>query len=437
MPHKTSHDLSPEDAKKLEVMVAKVFQPRTPISTEEFFAGRWNQMTAVADAVSQPGMHVVIYGERGVGKTSLANVVRPVIRAFDRLGSDKPEDKQQQPKRIVIKTNANSTDNFSSIWEKLLEDLAWVDESQQVGFVPKTKGRVSLRDAFELPDELRIDDVRKIVSKISDGPVFIVDEFERAAENQSGVSRDFTDLIKTFSDFAVDCTVILVGVSDTVDGLVADHASINRALVQVFLPRMEPKELRQILENAEKALSIKFSDESANLIVYISQGLPHYTHLVGLHAVRLAAGDMSSYVKESAVFAALKEAVKQAQQTVTEKYLKATHSAHKDAIYRHVLLACGLAAATSHDALGYFNPSAVVEPLRHILDKPVQIATFNSHLSEFGQEKRGKVLERIGQPRAYRFRFHDPLLVPYVFMDSITNSIVSSNKLSELLGARF
>jgi Cdc6-like AAA superfamily ATPase len=434
MDPRTSHFLTPEEAKKLEVRVAKVFQPRTPINTEEFFAGRWNQMTAVADAASQPGMHIVIYGERGVGKTSLANVVSPVIKAFDMIGSPQPA---QQPKRIVIKTNANSTDSFSSIWEKLLEDLAWVDESQRVGFVPRTKGRVSLRDAFDLPETLRIEDVRKIVSKMSDGPVFIVDEFERAAENDSGVSRDFTDLIKTFSDFAVDCTVILVGVSDTVDGLVSDHASINRALVQVFLPRMEAKELLQILENAEKALSIKFSDEAAKLIVYISQGLPHYTHLVGLHAVRIAAGKLSSYVEESAVFAALKEAVKQAQQTVTEKYLKATHSAHKDAIYRQVLLACGLAAATSHDALGYFNPSAVVEPLRQILDKPVQIATFNSHLSEFGQDKRGKVLERIGQPRAYRFRFHDPLLVPYVFMDAISNNIVSSNKLSELLGARF
>jgi hypothetical protein len=75
-------------------------------------------------------------------------------------------------------------------------------------------------------------------------------------------------------------------------------------------------------------------------------------------------GQFSAYIEESAVFAALKQAVKQAQHTVTEKCLKAIHSAHKDAIFRQVLLACGLAAATSHDALGYFNPSAVVEPLK-------------------------------------------------------------------------
>src|SRR5271156_2683899 len=396
------HALTPEEARQLEIRAGKIFQPRTPINTEELFAGRWDKMTTVADATSQPGMHIVIYGERGVGKTSLANVVRPVIRAFDLAETGGVSD--GKPKRVVIKTNANSSDSFSSIGEKLFEDFAWVDESQSVGFVAKTKGRISLRDAFDLPEFLGVDDVRKIVARIPGGPVFIVDEFERAAENTDAhASRDFTDLMKSFSDFAVDCTVILVGVSDTVDGLVADHASINRALVQVFLPRMEVKELRQILENAEKALSVEFSDEAANLIVHISQGLPHYTHLVGLHAVRIAAGKLSAYIEESAVFAALKEAVKGAQQTVTEKYLKATHSAHRDAIYKQVLLACGLAAATSHDALGYFNPGAVVDPLHHILNKPVQIATFNSHLSEFGQDKRGKVLERIGQARAYRF----------------------------------
>jgi hypothetical protein len=200
---------------------------------------------------------------------------------------------------------------------------------------------------------------------------------------------------------------------------------------------MEIKELRQIIENAEKALSVEFSREASNLIVYISQGLPHYTHLLGLHAVRIAAASYSSQVEKNHVFEALKEAVKQAQQTVTEKYAKATHSAHKEALYKQVLLACAIAAAVSHDALGYFNPGAVVGPLEAILNRNVQIATFSNHLSEFCQPKRGDILERTGQERAYRYRFHDPLLVPFVFMDAITTKIVSTDTLSQMLGARF
>lgn len=429
--------LSALEAQKLEMQAAKVFQPRTPISAREFFAGRWSQITTLADAAGQPGLHVVIYGERGVGKTSLANVVRPIIEAFEEIQAVKPEgESQSQPARprLVIKTNANSGDTFSSIWEKLFEDLTWENETKEIGFSPGGKGPVPLRTAFELPETLEVNDVRRVVAKIANGPVFIVDEFDRAAHE---ASTQFTDLIKTFSDFAVDCTIILVGVSDTIDGLVEDHASITRTLVQILLPRMEVKELRQILENAEKALSVEFSDEAASLIVNISQGLPHYTHLLGLHAVRFSARSFSARIEKTAVFEALKEAVKQAQQTVTDKYLKATHSAHKEALYRQVLLACALAAARSHDPLGYFNPGAVADPLEKIVDKEVQIATFSNHLSEFCKGKRGEILERIGQERAYRFRFRDPMLPPFVFMDAIATGLVSSEKLSRMLGARF
>jgi hypothetical protein len=98
-----------------------------------------------------------------------------------------------------------------------------------------------------------------------------------------------------------------------------------------------------------------------------------------------------------------------------------------------VLLACAIAASQSSDAFGYFNPSEVIEPLSRILGRKVEIATFTNHLGEFYQVKRGEVLERTGQQRAYRFRFHDPMLVPFVFMDAIASSLLKVELLSELL----
>ena len=169
----------------------------------------------------------------------------------------------------------------------------------------------------------------------------------------------------------------------------------------------------------------------------ISQGLPHYTHLLGLHAVRISAGRLSDQVERDAVFDALKEAVRQAQQTVTEEHTKATRSAHKDALYKHVLLGCALAATHSRDALGYFNPGSVVEPLSKILTRQVPIAAFSHHLSEFCSLKRAEILERTGQPRSYRFRFRDPLLVPYVLMDAMNTELVSRTQLADMLGSEF
>lgn len=423
--------LSFEEAKSIYMEAAQVFQPRTPITLQELFAGRWDQLTTVVDAVSQRGLHVAIYGERGVGKTSLANVVRPTIAAFDKQQSGAAS----PITRLVMRANANHGDNFSSIWKKLFQDITWQDNRPAVGLVPDQKRPPkSFMEAFGIGNAPEVDEVRRALCMLPNS-VFIIDEFDRASAD---ASRRFTDLIKVLSDHAINTTVIIVGVSDTVDRLIADHTSISRALVQILLPRMEPHELRQILDNAEKSLSVSFTDAAKLLIVSVSQGLPHYTHLIGLHAVRKSVYDRYSRVVErSDVFEALKEAVRQAEQSVREKYSRATHSAHKDALYRQVLLASAVAAATSHDSLGYFNPASLVPSLESILNRNVQIAAYNGHLAEFCKENRGSVLERTGQPRSYRYRFRDPLVVPFVFMDAIATGLITDESLAGLLGETF
>lgn len=55
--------------------LAKVFTPAAPISRREAFSWRYEQISAVIEAVAEPGRHVILYGERGVGKTSLSNIL--------------------------------------------------------------------------------------------------------------------------------------------------------------------------------------------------------------------------------------------------------------------------------------------------------------------------------------------------------------------------
>src|ERR1700685_4592116 len=114
-----------ERMEKADLLAAKaidVFKPRTPITVRELFAGRWGELTTIRDAARQAGLHVVVYGERGVGKTSLANVVRPTIWALDNYGKeDAPSD------RLVVTCVANSMDTFASIWHKLFAEVQWPD----------------------------------------------------------------------------------------------------------------------------------------------------------------------------------------------------------------------------------------------------------------------------------------------------------------------
>ncbi len=190
---------------------------------------------------------------------------------------------------------------------------------------------------------------------------------------------------------------------------------------------MRERELAEILSNASKALRIRFEPEAVDFIVRMSQGLPHYTHLIGLHATREAARRLTRVVSVEDVHRSFDKAVKQAVQSIQENYLRAIHCARRDALYDKILLACALASSLEKDALGYFHPADIVEPLGTILERPkVSIATFQKHITEFCELERGGGLQREGQPRAYKYRFNDPLLPPFIFMTALSSGEAST-----------
>lgn len=412
--------LSEEQARSIHEQSAVVFQPRTPIGNRNFFAGRWDQLTEINDAVSHAGLHVVIYGERGVGKTSIANIIRPLVHMFD----DEKATEPQTHERLVVKVNSNVDDSFSKIWTKAFEEVHLNNKKESIGFLPDNKSfSETLASRVQASGSLTIEDVRKILTQLP-GSVFVFDEFDRLGNEHV---KKFTDLIKSLSDYAVATTIVLVGVAETVDQLVSDHQSVERAMIQVPMPRMTTDELAEILLKAERILNVKFNNDASKRIVKMSQGLPHYTHLVGQNAVRKAVADLTDEIGVAHVNDGLLQAMKSATQSVKSSYEIATHSSHPDALYPVVLLACAIAAYEQVDNYGFFQAASVAAPLQQILVKPVQISTFNKHLSEFcDADSRGHILERRGKPRSYRYRFKNPLLPPYVIIKGISNKVISA-----------
>jgi len=83
----------------------------------------------------------------------------------------------------------------------------------------------------QLPEVITPEVVRQTLSIISADKLMIViiDEFDRLQE--ASLRALFADTIKTLSDHAIPVTLVLVGVADTVDALIKEHHSIERALV--------------------------------------------------------------------------------------------------------------------------------------------------------------------------------------------------------------
>lgn len=397
-----------DEFKALAFKVSTVFSPAAPINEQELFAGRIEHLRKIVDVVNQRGQHAIIFGERGVGKTSLANII------VDQFQSDQ---------FLALKANCDSSDNFESIWRKVFSQIkiAKKDFSMVFGKQPQTE----LFDFAEYHETLNPDKVRQILTILTDKNLLliVIDEFDRI--NEQSTKTMFADTIKTISDQSTDATLTLVGVADSVEELINEHQSVERALVQMRMPRMSQQELNEIFDKGLPKLGMTIDDNAKRHVTHLSQGLPHYTHLMGLHAARQALDDKSKNITLSHVRKAIEKSIAEAQQTIQSAYHKATMSAHKDSIFKQVLLACALAKI---DELGYFAAADIREPLTNIMNKRYDIPSFSRHLYDFCEEARGPILQKTGKQRRFRFRFVNPLMQPYVTMQGFVSGLLKEEE---------
>lgn len=409
--------MTPQEKMELKVKVSSVFRPGTPIDKQQLFAGRTDQINDVLNAALQPGRHIVMFGERGVGKTSLARHIADIVQAlsdFKVLNSGT--------------INCDHGDDFNSLWRKVFRELSFVREINAPGFSGESsQSQVAVESI--LPNRiLGPDDVRYMLKHLGDHTLIIIDEFDRLTDAKSRIQM--ADTIKTLSDHVVNATLILVGVADAVDELIAEHRSIQRALVQVPMPRMSRRELMEILTNGWKKTGMVSQDGVDDWIALLSQGLPHYTHALGLYSAFRAIEAERTNVTAQDVFDATRTTVEKSHTVLTD-YNKATSSPQKRNLFSKVLRASALASA---DELGYFTAAAVSVPMSHIMGKPFYIPNFARHLANLCEPKRGSILKKTGEPRRIRFRFTDPMMQAFVIIHDYANGSLTNQLLEESRG---
>lgn len=397
--------------------INSVFTPSTPINRLNLFSGRKEQIDRLLGACFQQGQHVILYGERGVGKTSLARII---IEALAKANI------------TVLKSgtvNCDHTDDFSSVWHKALREITiQIPNTQPIGFSssgqPLTFEQGCLDDG--LPENVKPDDVRLVFGALKTKTVIVIDELDRLQDKNAKALM--ADTIKTLSDHVTPVTVVLIGVALSVNELISEHHSIDRALVQIHMPRMSPGELLGIISNGEAHCGMTFSNDAKETIVGLSKGLPHYTHLLCLNAA-LKALKTGRKVEESHVQTAL-ETIVHNKTTVSTAYEHAVSSNHQASIHEKVLVACGM-CQTDQD--GYFGSPDVSEQLSKLLRKHCEVSVFARHMNEFCTPKRGSVLARTGPERRYRYRFTDPLMQPFATMQGIAKGMIDSQVIKELV----
>ncbi len=387
---------STEDWAALRAEVLELFTPGAPIDEFTLYAGRQSQIQKLRDTLVSKGRHAVVFGEKGVGKTSLVTIFHLGMSRTSRVH------------RIYVQ--CNKRDEYRDIWLKALKRIKF-----------NIEGMEHWADSI-IPSPETPDDIERVLSYFepNDIPVIIFDEFDRV--DSEDAKSLMSETVKQLSNSPIPGMIILVGVASSVPELIAHHESISRTLVQIEMPRMPVDELRELIISRIQRTPLKISDDALWRITHLASGLPFYAHALGQAAALVAVEKKTLHITESVVEDAIPLCFADLDQSLIDAYAQATVETRKGNIFKQVIAACALA---EQDDIGRFSAANVETTLTEIMSRDMKAPAFSFHLNDLCTNERGAILEKTGTRSTFRFRFREPMMQPFIIIKSLSNKTIS------------
>lgn len=263
-----------------------VFTPASAVQ-EDMYASRRhaNLEERLNAALNEKGRQVVLYGDTGVGKTSLVNhLARTRKIKMVRIECAGTLDEMMDAALAgVVKRREVTTTQKESV-EGATKASAVVIE----GTVTGVKGTDILLEPVPVSRS------QETIPALEEAGirVLFIDNYENLSgtRHEKETSRAIAQLLKSVSDRA-DATpnalkIVVAGIPSSSEALIHLDEATARRTAQVPVERMPQEELAVILDKGEEKLGISFQGLARHLILEYSDGFPYYTHLLALHAAR-------------------------------------------------------------------------------------------------------------------------------------------------------
>lgn len=385
-------------------VLQRYLSPSSPINRVPALKGRAEQIEQITRAFHSPGRQAFIYGDRGVGKSSLA------LAVANYLAPD-----GHRP--IQIACNRGS---FYTLIRNACEQL--------LGTTPvKIDGGIKGKASLTLPGlnaSLESSLTRREVPQLTDlnqavavlrwcaeqhqaEAVVIFDEFDQLATPDD--REAFADFIKQVGDQRIPIKLFFTGIGRALEDLLAAHHSCYRYLANVYLEPLGWDGRLAIIDAAAEALGVAVDQSTRFRIAAISDGFPHYVHLVceklfwAAHddAFQVSTTTPSHYVR------ALAEAVRDIEPFLKDLYEQATQKYTND--YQEVLWAVADHHELKRRSIDIYQSYS--EIMRQRSTKALDRSKFNQRMNALKNSSHGAIL--IGSRQGW-YELREPILRGYI-----------------------
>lgn len=251
--------------------------PSNEISEPDQLIGRENAFTFLRNCFERDGSHAFIWGQRGVGKTSLAHSACVEHGNIVRLGL-----------AIACAENSTISDLFQDIIRRATVGNKYTLDDKNVRIKLGACG-VSLegetggfRPTINITTVNQASDILNTLfpQSFADGKktAIIIDEFDTLKNGET--IRFLTALAKQLSVDDVQIKIIFCGVASDFEALVGAHESVARYLSAVQISPLSDNDIWDVIDSVTPNFKVSLHRGQKIRIGQIACGYPSFVHLV-------------------------------------------------------------------------------------------------------------------------------------------------------------
>lgn len=392
----------------IRIRLAEAFTPSNPITDRRRFAGRTEVLTKLINAIEGQKLHTIVYGERGIGKTSLLHV----------LGQAADE-----ARYLVVYMSCSAESAFDETVRSIAEripllfhhDFGPTHEEAEKGATFASllpAGPVSVRAASEL--------FAKIVGT---RVLVLMDEFDRT--ESVDFQRSVAELMKNLSDRAVRAQFVICGSAANVSEFVSHIPGIRRNVLALQLPPMTPAEIHDLVSNGEGVSGITFEPPAVAFIAQVTSGLPYVATLLSYHAGLAALDEARTAVTIDDVSAAISEAMSELNGRMSRR----VQALIRDGVLKGLHKSLGRLAREALPVGGRFG-DAEIDSLHRAPEAAARCRMLIDSLAQHGG-----LLEVSEDELGRRYRFVEESIPAYLWLLEAQESFLNSQAAAQIRAA--